>query len=415
MLEIFYENPHTIKSMREGVLGSHIDGFASLLSEKGHPRGVAMAKIHVVAGLGKWMGIKCIRVEILDEQILRKYLRHRKKYKCTKSIDWAALRDFLMLLRRSGVVVTPAPKKDSGEVYGFESSFTQYLLQERGLKQITIDGYISAVRLFLHERFGCESVQPSELQPKDAADFILRRGQDCSSGHVRHLASALRSYFRFLYLHGETAVDLTISVPRVAGWRLSGLPKYLEPEQINLLLQSCDKSNPTGRRNHAIFLLLVRLGLRAGELIRMELNDIDWDAGEIIIRGKGSRVDRLPIPHDVGEALAGYLRNGRPRCASRRVFVRMVAPHGELLASNCISCTVRRTLERAGIKSERMGAHTLRHSCATQMLRGGASLSEIGDILRHQHVQTTEIYAKVDLAALAALARPWPVEVQGYE
>jgi len=200
---------------------------------------------------------------------------------------------------------------------------------------------------------------------------------------------------------------LAASVPSVADWRLSELPKFLEPEQVERLLEACNRTTPEGRRDHAVLLLLARLGLRAGEVVHMELDDIDWENGAIMVRGKSRREDRLPLPTDVGEALAAYLAEARPRCPSRTVFLRLRAPRQGFRSSVAVCDIVRRALARAGLHPGRKGSHLLRHGLAVKMLRGGASLAEIGEILRHELPITTEIYAKVDVAALRALALPW--------
>jgi len=225
---------------------------------------------------------------------------------------------------------------------------------------------------------------------------------------VQLTTSALRSFLGFLYLLGQLRAPLAASVPTVAAWRLSELPQFLEPRQVQQLLQSCDRGNPCGRRDYAALLLLARLGLRAGEVVHLCLEDINWTGGEVLIRGKSAREDRLPLPPDVGRALAAYLRNNRPPCACRRVFIRMKAPHVGFSSSVAVCDIVRRALLRAHLEPVCKGAHLLRHSLATQMLRAGASLTQIGQILMHQLPQTTEIYAKVDFAALRALAQPWP-------
>jgi site-specific recombinase XerD len=225
---------------------------------------------------------------------------------------------------------------------------------------------------------------------------------------VQLSTSALRSFLGFLYLQGQLATPLAASVPTVATWRLSELPQFLEPEQVQQIVQSCDRNSPCGRRDYAALLLLARLGLRAGEVVHLCLEDINWACGEVFIRGKSSREERLPLPSDVGRALAIYLQKDRPTCSSRRVFIRMKAPYVGFSTSVAVCDIVRRALQRAHLQPGRKGAHLLRHFLATQMLRGGASLTQIGQILRHQLPQTTEIYAKVDLTTLRAVAQPWP-------
>jgi site-specific recombinase XerD len=210
---------------------------------------------------------------------------------------------------------------------------------------------------------------------------------------------------RFLHVRGHLPHDLAGCVPAVAGWRLAWLPRALEQNQVDCLLKRGKQRSALGRRDAAIVRLLVRLGLRAGDVAALELDDIDWRAGELIVRGKGRRESRLPLPHDVGREIAEYLHRGRPSAVTRKLFLRSRAPYRGLMSSGVVSAAVR-VLRQAGITAG--GAHLLRHTAATQMLRHGASLSEIGHVLRHRHVDTTAIYAKVDHAALRALAQPWP-------
>lgn len=203
-------------------------------------------------------------------------------------------------------------------------------------------------------------------------------------------------------------MDLASAVPTVASWRLSTVPRFMKPEEIQHLLDSCDLTTTKGQRDYTIMLLLARLGLRPGELVAMRLDDINWDTAELLVRGKGQRFDRLPIFKDVGKALATYLRRGRPRCLARHVFVRLNAPHREFVSSSVISAIVRQAIDRAGLNPVCKGAHVLRHSLATNMIQKGASLTEIGVVLRHRCPSTTELYSKVALGALRELAQPWP-------
>jgi site-specific recombinase XerD len=223
------------------------------------------------------------------------------------------------------------------------------------------------------------------------------------------MVTALRSFLRFLLTRGEIEADLAACVPTVASWRLSTVPKYLTPSEVQRLLGTCRRDTPTGRRDYAILLLLARLGLRAGEIVALSLDDIDWRAGEMTVPGKGLVHDRLPLPVDVGEAVAAYLSQGRPACSSRRVFIRAKAPRRGLSHPSTVSTIVRTAVERAGLHPPVKGAHLLRHTLATEMLRGGGSLAEIGEVLRHRARNSTEIYAKVDLNGLRSLALPWPV------
>jgi site-specific recombinase XerD len=222
------------------------------------------------------------------------------------------------------------------------------------------------------------------------------------------VAIALRSFLRFLFLRRHVPVDLSHAVPRVRQWRLASVPRHLPPEDVERILRTCDLSSATGRRDHAILLLLARLGLRASEIRTLELGDLHWRAGEIVVRGKGLVRDRLPLLPDVGEAIARYLRKDRPPAPCRQVFLCRKAPHRGFSHPSSVSTLVARAFARAGLDPAVHGAHVLRHSLATAMLRRGASLAEIGEVLRHRSATTTEIYAKLDFGALRDVALPWP-------
>jgi site-specific recombinase XerD len=311
-------------------------------------------------------------------------------------------------LQQSGVIPTPTPDVDDSELGRIERDFTNYLTHERRLSQASLANYLPAIRRFLKECFGTRPILLGEIDHTDISRFVLRQTYNLSRGRVKLMVTALRSFFRFVRMRGDISTDLAAVVPTVANWRFATLPKWISPEHVEHLLSSCDQSTITGQRNYTILLLLARLGLRSGEVVNMSLDDIDWEAGEIKIGGKSRRQDRLPLPKDVGEALAMYLRYGRPRCLTRRVFIRMRAPLRGFVDSSAIYSMVRRAFDRAGLHPSQKGPHILRHSLATNMLRKGASLGEIGEILRHRDLSTTQIYAKVDLEALRRIAQPWP-------
>jgi site-specific recombinase XerD len=289
-----------------------------------------------------------------------------------------------------------------------EQQYATYLREERGLAQATLINYLALVDRFLLDRFGKGPVRLGQLAARDVTRFVLRRAYTMSPGRAKLLVTALRSFLRFLFLREETAIDLTASVPMVADWRLAKLPKFIPAEDVQRLLRACDRHSATGRRDYAVLVLLARLGLRASEVVQMTLEDIDWTAGELIVRGKGARHDRLPLPADVGEAVVQYLRGDRPRCPSRRVFICAKAPRRGFEGSSTVCTIVRRAIARAGLQTPSRGAHLLRHSLATDLLRRGGSLAEIGELLRHRSPDTTVLYAKVDLGALREVAQPWP-------
>lgn len=317
------------------------------------------------------------------------------------------MRQLLDCLRQCRVIPAASPVLRT-DIDFIEQDYRNYLLQERALAPESVQQYIIVMRRFLSSQFPSGKVRLKSLRAKDVADFVSRDTLKRGRRSAQLMASVLRSFLNFLFQKGRTATNLAGVVPSVAGWRLSELPRYLEAEQVERILQSCDRRRTTGKRDYAILLLLARLGLRVGEVAYLILDDIDWRTGELLIRGKGAQVDKLPLPQDVGEALVDYLQNGRPDTASRRVFLQAVAPYvGFTKPPNTVCGIVRRALQRAQVQSRHHGGHVLRHSLATRMLGNGASLTQIGQVLRHQQMSTTEIYAKVDLTGLRGLALPW--------
>jgi site-specific recombinase XerD len=319
------------------------------------------------------------------------------------------LRVLLGVLREIGATeaVTADASLDMSPIAAIERQFRRHLAEERGLTDSTCVNYVSVVRRLLLGRFGGGSVRLDELRPDDVTRFLVRQSRT-SPRRMKVIVPALRVFLRSLHEHGDTGTNLAGCVPSMPGWRLAMVPKALPSEQVERLLRHYDRATAVGRRDYAIVLLLARLGLRAGEVVHIDLDDLDWESGELRVRGKGGRQDRLPVPRDVGAAVADYLRHGRPRCSIRRVFVRAKAPLRGFVDASAISDIVNRGLKRAGLEPPRRGAHTLRHALACTMLRRGASLIEIGQILRHRNPDTTALYAKVDIASLRALAPAWP-------
>lgn len=357
----------------------------------------------MVADFSRWLQRRDLLAADVDERVIVKYLKRRRRAGPT------TLGDLLDVLRQAAVVPPPTREGDETPLERLEREFGQYLAVERGLSQATLKNSLPFARSFLVHRFGARPIVMADVRAPDVTRFLLRKLRTLGPSRAKLLAGALRSLFRFLRWRGEIAIDLAACVPKVADWRLSALPKSLQADEVQRLLGSCDRGTVTGQRDYTLLLLLARLGLRAGEVVALTLDDIDWEAGELTVLGKGARRDRLPIPRDVGQAMATYLRQGRPQdCTNRRFFIRCRAPRRGFASSVAVCTIVRRALERAGIASPRKGAHLLRHSLATEMLRKGASLAEIGEVLRHRLVDTTAIYAKVDLVALRALAQPWP-------
>ena len=303
-----------------------------------------------------------------------------------------------------GVEATADRQPACGPVDHVIQDYTRFAAQERGLSSLTLSGYVPVIRRFLSEKLRPDT----PLQPRDVNGFLLDQIPLVSRERAHVLTAALRGFLRYAHERGLLEKDLSGCIPVVARRRDANLPRFLEPPEVEALLRCQLPGSPCARRDHAALLLMARLGLRAGEVVQLTLDDLNWEAGEILIRGKSAHDHRLPLPPDAGRALADYLRRERPRCSSRYVFLRALAPHRRLAGPAAVSWIVRRALACAGIQSEHKGAHLLRHSLATRMLRGGASLAQIGRVLRHQQPRTTELYAKVDVASLRALAQPWP-------
>jgi len=387
-----------------GPIASHIDGFAKLLADEGYARPTVRSKCLLVAHLSHWLEWRRLPLAQLDEGKLKQFYAHHR-HSIRRGDVWTG-QQLLKLLRGLGVISALPQKIDRTVLGQLTRDYERFLSSQRGLAPATLSSYLPIVRRFLTERFGSTAVRVEDLRPPDLHRFILRQVPRGSRNYAKLMVTALRSFLGFLFQRGAIKTDLLAGVPGVANWRLSHLPKSLPPDQVERLLQCCDRSTPSGQRDYAILLLLARLGLRGGEVLAMTLDDPDWERGEIVVRGKGQRLERLPLPKDVGAALVHYLRHVRPSCSTRKLFIRMRAPRRGLRLS-AICCVIRRALKRAGLDPDFKGAHLLRHSLATNMLRKGASLSEIGQLLRHAQPTTTQIYAKVDIEALRRIALPW--------
>lgn len=389
-----------------GPLAPFAAGFAVELERLGYTRNAIALQLRLMAQLSDRLEGERLTVSALTPGRVEAFAAARRAAGHGTHRSAKALAPLLAYLRPLGVVAAVA----DGELSAVEVLLVRYrvfLTVERGLSAGTARGYIDAVRPFLEGRL--DAAGELELHGLTAADvlaFVLAVCPGRRRGSAKLIVSGLRSLLGFLYVEGLVVRPLASVVPSVAGWRLAGLPRALEPGQARRLLASCDRETPAGLRDFAILTLLLRLGLRRGEVAALALEDLDWRAGELIVRGKGRRLERLPLPADVGEAIAAYLQHGRPhRVEGRPVFVRLKAPH-RALSPGGITQVVVAAARRAGLPS--ITAHRLRHTAATELLRAGAPLEEIGQLLRHRSPLTTAIYAKVDRERLRELARPWP-------
>jgi site-specific recombinase XerD len=387
-----------------GPLEPFAGGFIALLEKAGYRPAAAGVQVRVLAHLSRWMQEGDVSAGELHEPELERFRRERLDR--VASARGAGIAVVLGYLRGLGVVPAPESRVLTASDELLEQ-YRAYLTVERGLTVGTARGYVDIVRPFVESRVSSVGVvELWELSPADVLGFLLAETGRRSRKSTKLLVSALRSLLGFWHVKGLIGRPLAGAVPSVAGWRLAGLPRALEAEQVRALVDSCDRSTVAGMRDFAILTMLVRLGMRRGEVAGLRLDDIDWRAGEIIVHGKGARVERLPLPADVGEAIAVYLRNARPAgFAGREVFLRIKAPRRPLTAGGVTQVVVSAS-KRADLGE--VTAHRLRHTAATELLRQGAPLHEIGELLRHRSVLTTAIYAKVDRDRLRELARPWP-------
>jgi integrase/recombinase XerD len=399
-----------LRSFVRGPLEPHVTGFAEELLRQGYTWSSAAQHVCFLAHLDRWMSAEGIGLGGLSGPMVERYLDQRRAAGYVGYRSVKALRPLLNYLAPLGVLpvreeVPPGPVE---ELLGH---YHDYLVGERGLTTGTARGYVDFVRPFVSTRVHGDVLDLAGITAADVTGFVLSSCPGRAVGSAKLIVCALRSLLRWLHLTGHMPASLASAVPPVAGWRLSGMPKGLEAGELRGLLASCDRRTRTGRRDYAVMLLLSRLGLRAGEVAGLGLDDIDWRRGELTIRGKGNRAERLPLPADVGAAMAAYLRRGRPATADgRNVFVRVHAPH-RALTTGGVTMIVFDAAQRAGLG--KLYAHRLRHTAATAMLHAGSPLPEVGQVLRHRSMLTTAIYAKVDRSALAALARPWPAEPAG--
>jgi site-specific recombinase XerD len=392
--------------LQAGPFESHVRTFSDSLVKNGYADQTVRSKMLLIGDLAQWLLRTTLPAKKIDEEQFEEFLRQKRGL---RRGDSTTLEQFLNHLRKNSFVPDRKPCTDDSPLTGILCRYEKYLCSERGLAPTTILNYISLIRAFLLDRFKEKPFRPGEVKTSDISDYILRRCHSMAVKRVQLLTSALRSFFRFLFQKGELQVDLAASVPTVADWRLSTVPKYLSPNEVERVLKACNRRTASGRRDYAILLLLARLGLRAGEIVALQIDDINWRAGEFVVRGKGFLHDRMPLPADVGEALASYLRRDRPTCKTRRVFVCMKAPIRGFAGPSTLTTIVRRGLDRAGLHPAFKGSHLFRHSLATSMLHAGATMREIGEVLRHRVPNTTEIYAKVDFSGMRSLAQPWPI------
>lgn len=388
-----------------GPLARQAPGFKAELRRLGYTASPTKKHFYLLTHLSRWLDEQDLDVACLTTARVEPFFAARRAAGVANLRTRKSLTPLISYLGELGVrfdVEVPAPTTAAEHLL---ERFGTYLARERGLAQGTIRFYVHIARLLVNELARAGDVDLSGLSAHDITAFTTLVCQDRGMSSCRQAVSALRSLLRFLQLEGVTEVALDDAVLSVAGWNPS-LPRAISSEDVARLLASCDRRRAIGRRDHAILLLLARLGLRGGEVVAMELGDIDWRAGELMVRGKGRRQDRLPLPAEVGEAVVAYLQRGRPASDSRKLFLRCFAPSIGLGDTGALRGVLARACARAGLPY--VSPHRLRHTAATEMLRAGAPLAEIGQVLRHGSAVTTAMYAKVDHNKLRVIARPWP-------
>jgi site-specific recombinase XerD len=390
---------------KAGLLTPFVAGYRCKLLAMGYAPETARGLLKVLGQLGRWMTVNDVVVSQLDWETIARFLAYRRSDSFRQMPDRRGLRLLLELLVDERVVKPgkPAPLSELEAVLG---DYRGWLTAERGLAEATVVRYLTCARRFLSLRVDRGGVLDVEsLTGVEATAFLLTEARRCSVGATKGRVAELRALLRYLYVRGSTTTLLSESIPPVAGWHDTAIPPLLAREDVEALVNSCDRSTTAGRRDFAMLMLLARLGLRSIEVARLELSDINWRIGEIRIRGKARRTDRMPLPAEVGEALSGYLIEGRPRTQDRHVFLTLRAPIRNVRA-DLLGDVVGRACVRAGLPA--VGAHRLRHALATALLSDGVPLVDISAVLRHQDLATTALYAKVDFGSLQHVAQPWP-------
>lgn len=395
----------------EGPLECHLDAFARDLSEQGFKRGSMAPQIRLIAKFSLWLKRHAVGLDTLSDEHVEHFLRRAKRRRSMHSGDRPCLLRFMALLRRTDVVdrQPAAPCVEASPIQAVIVAFGEHLRDAQALSRATCRQYLPFAEQFLTERFGSGAAELSELCAADVVSFIRRQSSRLSPARAKSATIAMRSFLRYLRMRGDVTLDLAAAVPTVPNWSMTGIPRAISPDHLRAVLESCRLDTVVGCRDYAILLLLARLGLRSGEIVALTLDSIDWDRGCLTVVGsKGGQSSELPLPVEVGNAIAEYVQRSRPRSDCRHLFLRANAPIRGLGSHTSISSIVLAAITRAGVHPLHGGSHQFRHALACEMLRQGANLTEIACLLRHRHLKTTSIYAKVDFAALRPLGLAWP-------
>jgi integrase/recombinase XerD len=387
-----------------GPLAQYADGFRAVLAERGYAPSSAAGQLQMMAHLSRWLFDHGLDGHGLTPVVVAEFLEARRAAGYKQRLSARAMAPLLGYLREGGIAAAGAPAVANNPVEVLLAGYRTYLVEERGLAASTVRNYLDVARPFVSAQCASGRADLSGLTAAEVSEFVLAGCRTRAVGSATIFVVGMRALLRYLHLVGITPTGLAGAVPSAACWPATSLPRPIGHGDAARLLRSCDRRTALGRRDYAVLTLMLRLGLRVGEVAALDLGDIGWRHGEILIHGKGGREERLPLPADVGHAVASWLRRGRSHGSCTRVFTTLLAPHGALSGKG-ISAIVWRAAHRSGVMAS---AHRLRHTAATDLLRAGASLSEVGQVLRHASILNTALYAKVDHAALRAVARPWP-------
>ena len=410
MLTIYYKSPFTLKRLRSGPSGPYLDGFAHKLHLAGYSQGGAQRLLRAAAHLGVWGQANDNPIHSFNKDTLANFQHHLSSCRCPKSnggrgpnVFFGAKR-FLEYLHQIGVVSNIGDEHTDSAPPQLMTSFFEWLQQHRGTSQSTCRIY-GRVVVDLLQTLGDD---PNRFTAADLQAFALNRAGRHGRSAANNVAKALRMFLRYLIASGQCSSYLIAAIPTFAHWRLSSMPRYLPASDVERIIEACDPSTLVGARDRAILLLLSRLALRAGDIVVLQLTDINWDEASFRLVGKGRRETRLPLTQEVGDAILTYLQLRGTRPSVNVLFLSTHAPMDRPLSSVAVSTIVARAIKRAGVVAPSKGAHLLRHSAATEMLRQGLTLEDIGTVLRHRSVDTTAHYAKVDLTLLREITQPWP-------
>ena len=412
MIEKYFSAPKTLRRLRAGLSGPHIDGFAEALEQRGYSHATAIRYIRAAAHLGCFVQRKGATLADVNATTLEDFRRHLSRCRCPQSHGGRTgyhaqfgVKLFHRHLIQCGVCPGLSMSTEKQHlvpplVAGFQGWFQTH----RGVAQPTLRLYSRGAAELL-DALG-EDVRA--WTPEVLRTFLLDRANQCGAETTQKLITSLRAFLRYLSFRGEVRPDLDLAIPAIAHWRLASLPRCLSAKELQRLIAACDGDTPARLRDRAIVLLLSRLGLRAGDVAQLRFADINWENGTLQVMGKARYQVRLPLPQDVGDALLRYLECRPQVDHTDRIFLRSIAPFRPFISADCVSDVVKRALVRAGIKAPVRGAHLLRHTAATEMLRNGVPLDQIGLVLRHRSIDVSAYYAKVDVALLRQIAQPWP-------